>query len=107
MQNLVLDCNGTLMAGIIGGPQFQFGISQDGRNELFAQAVPHAIQKRDVFSFLAVAGSLALTIIKIGDIPWDILVLLLHGRTDLGIDQTRCSDPALTVPRSSSTTRQR
>jgi hypothetical protein len=84
------------LAGIIGGQQFQFGISQDGRNELWAQATPGTNQKRGLFSFLGGVASKALKIVKIGIVPFGDLLVLLHARTDLGIDQTRCSDPALT-----------
>src|SRR5436190_446459 len=94
-----VDCNGALFAGIIAGPQFQFGTVQDedGRIELFAQAASPSLRKRGLFSFLGRAGSRVLNIIKVGSVPFGELLVLLHARTDLGIDQTRCTSPLTPV----------
>jgi hypothetical protein len=72
-------------------------LSQDGNNELYAQVAAQSIQKRRVFSFTGGVAKVVVQKITPAIIPLDILRTLLHARTDLGIDQPRCDNPALSA----------
>ena len=73
-------CNdGSIQAGIIGGSKFEFGTSG---NALYAQD-PSSIQKRSLLSVIEVFEVI------------ELIVFLLEFRSDLGIDDPRCPNPAL------------
>ncbi|TAQ86591.1 hypothetical protein B7494_g5101 [Chlorociboria aeruginascens] len=76
-----VDCNGNILAGILGGSPFQLGLGGDSGNELFAEA-SNSLTKRQLPSWIEIAI---------------FITELLHLRTDLGIDDPRCEDPSLTA----------
>lgn len=72
-----MTCEGDLVAGIVGGKQYQLGVVDD---ELYAQDYDPALKKRALRPLI--------TFVK-------VVIFALEIRTKLGLDQPRCPNPDL------------